>query len=216
MALKSKTYIRRAEREDLDTVVAWMEDPLFLRNLYGDPTRSPKQIRDHIVSVLGRSTGQSAPSCLYLIIADPDKGPIGLLSLQNISWRNRTCSVDLYIGYKELRNGLTTAVTFFRAMEYCFDELNLHRISAFIYAFNSPSWRIFEKIGAKRELILREHVAREGVMYDMFVYGLLRSEFDTFRAAHADSVASLSDSMRTAQRAGETFVEGDSAGDGEP
>ena len=214
MALKSRTFIRRAEREDLDKVVAWMEDPVFLRNLYGDPTRSPKQIRDHIVSVLGRSTGQSAPGCLYMIIADPDNGPIGLLSLQNISWRNRSCSVDLYIGHKDLRNGLTAGITFYRAMEYCFDELNFHRVAAFIYAFNSPSWRIFEKIGAKRELVLREHVSREGKMYDMYVYGLLRSEFEAFRTQHADSVGRLGESMRMIH--GDDLVQADipSAGDG--
>ena len=54
MALKSKTFLRRAERDDLDTIVAWMEDPDFLEFLYGDPTRSPKQIREQIVSMLDK------------------------------------------------------------------------------------------------------------------------------------------------------------------
>ena len=190
MAFKSKSYVRRAEREDLDTVVAWMEDPDFLRYLYGDPTRSPKQIRDHIVSMLGRSIGQSAPGALYLVIDSPDQGPIGLLSLQNISWRNRSCSIDLYIGNKKLRNGLITSVAFYRIMEYCFDELNLHRVTAYIYSFNTRSWRILEKIGAKRELLLREHVSRDGKLYDMYCYGLLRTEFEAFRAAHPGAVES--------------------------
>ena len=43
MALRSNIFIRRAEREDLDTVVEWMEDPDFQLFLYGDVTRSQRR-----------------------------------------------------------------------------------------------------------------------------------------------------------------------------
>jgi RimJ/RimL family protein N-acetyltransferase len=195
MAIKSKMFLRRAEREDLDMIVGWMEDPDFLQFLYGDPSRSPKQIREQIVSMLGRASGQSMPGGIYLVIDSPDHGPVGLLSLQRISWRNRSCNVDLYLGNKKLRNHLVAAVAFYRAMEYCFDELNLHRIGAFVYSFNEPSWRIVEKIGAKRELTLDEHVARDGKLYDVYGYGLLRSEFEAFREKHQRSTGTIMRSM---------------------
>ncbi len=195
MAIKSKTFLRRAEREDLDTIVGWMEDPDFLQFLYGDPSRSPKQIREQIVSMLGRASGQTMPGGIYLVIDSPEHGPVGLLSLQRISWRNRSCSVDLYLGNKKLRNHLVAAVASYRAMEYCFDELNLHRIGAFIYSFNEPSWRIMEKVGGKRELTLEEHVARDGKLYDVYGYGLLRTEFDAFRERHQRSTGTMMRSM---------------------
>ena len=195
MAIKSKIFLRRAEREDLDTIVGWMEDPDFLQFLYGDPSRSPKQIREQIVSMLGRASGQTMPGGIYLVIDSPEHGPVGLLSLQRISWRNRSCSVDLYLGNKKLRNHLVAAVASYRAKEYCFDELNLHRIGAFIYSFNEPSWRIMEKVGAKRELTLEEHVARDGKLYDAYGYGLLRAEFDAFREKHQRSTGTTMRSM---------------------
>jgi RimJ/RimL family protein N-acetyltransferase len=191
MALTSKTFLRRAERDDLDTVVGWMEEPDFLQFLYGDATRSPKQIREQVVTLLGRASGQTMPGAIYLIIDSTEYGPIGLLSLQNISWRNRSCNVDLYIAQKKLRNRLVAAITFYRAMEYCFDELNLHRVTAFIYSFNEASWRIIEKIGAVREMTLREHVSRDGKLYDVYCYGLLRSEFQAFREKHFASASRL-------------------------
>jgi RimJ/RimL family protein N-acetyltransferase len=201
MAVKSKTFIRRAEREDLDTVVAWMEDPDFLRFLYGDAARSPKQIREQIVSMLGRSSGQAMPGGIYLLIDSADYGPIGIFSLQNISWRNRSCSADLYIGQKQLRNRVIAGIAFYRTMAYCFDELNLHRVTAYIYSFNETSWRIIEKMGAVRELTLREHVARDGKLHDVYCYGLLRREFEAFREEHADSVGGLLTSMVEERRA---------------
>jgi RimJ/RimL family protein N-acetyltransferase len=181
MALKTNTFLRRAERDDLDTVVEWMEDPDFVQFLYGDLSRSPKQVREQIVGMLGRSLGNSMPAGVYLIIDSKEYGPIGLVSLQNISWRNRSSSVDVYIGRKDLRRSFVAAVAFYRAAEYCFDELNLHRISAYIYSFNSASWRLMERTGAKRELVLKDHVARDGQFYDMYCYGLLHHEFEALR-----------------------------------
>ena len=181
MSLKTRMYIRRAERDDLDTVVEWMDAPDFRRFLYGDPARSPRRIREQIVAMLGRTAGHTLPNAIYLVIESPGHGPIGLLSLQNISWRNRSCSIDLYIGEPKLRGGMAAAVAYCQAIAYCFDELNLHRISAFIYSFNTASWCILERAGAVRELTLREHITRDGKLYDMYCYGMLRAEYEALR-----------------------------------
>jgi RimJ/RimL family protein N-acetyltransferase len=186
MAWKSDLYLRRADRDDLDTVVEWVEDPDFHRFLYGDPARSPKQVREQIVGMLGRSQGQAVPAVIYLIIDSKEQGPVGLVALQSISWRNRSCSVDLYIGRKDLRAGVAASFSMFRALEYCFDELNLHRVSAYIYSFNSPSWRLMERTGAVREVVMAEHVARDGELHDLYGYGLLRDEFEKLREQMAD------------------------------
>lgn len=185
MAIKSDIFLRRAEREDLDAIVAWMEDPDFLHFLYGDPTRAPRQVRERIVQMLGRSAGAAMPEGVYLIADSPGDGALGLVALQNISWRNRSCSIDIYIGNKKLRGHMASTVAAFRALEYAFDELNLHRVSAFIYSFNTPSWRLMERSGAKRELVLRDHIVRDGQYHDMYCYGLLRDEFHEFVATNA-------------------------------
>ncbi len=188
MPVKTDIYIRRAEREDLDTVVDWMERPDFQHFLYGDPAHSPQRIREKIVTMLGRSPTQMLPTAVYLMIDSPSRGPVGLLSIHGLSWRNRSCNVDLYIGNEKLRNRHVAALAAFRAIEYCFDELNLHRVGAFIYAFNRSSWRLFEILGAKRELTLRDHVVRDGEWHDVYGYGLLRTEFDRFRRERASVI----------------------------
>ena len=77
MALKTTVFLRRADRDDLDTVVSWREDPAFLLFLYGDRTSSPKQVREQIVSMLGRNTGHAMPSGIHLIIDSEKHGPVG-------------------------------------------------------------------------------------------------------------------------------------------
>lgn len=178
MSFKTSVFLRRAEREDLDAIVGWMEDVDFMRFLYGDPARSPKRIREHIVTMLGRTAGNTMPAGVYLLVDSKEYGPVGLLSVQNISWRNRSCHVDTYIGLKKLRAGVVAGIAFYRALEYAFYELNMHRVNLFVYSFNTSSWRIIERTGAPRELTLKEHVLRDGKLYDMYCYGLLRCEFD--------------------------------------
>lgn len=180
MALRSSVFIRRADREDLQTIVSWMEDPAFQRFLYGDPTRSPKQIREQIVGMLGRTSSHSLPSAIYFLADSTKYGPVGLFSVVNISWRNRSCNIDSYI-CESRRNGMFGTVAFYRVLEYCFHILNMRRINIYIYGFNTRSWRLFELTGAKQELVLHQHVARDGELHDMYGYGLLRSEFDEFR-----------------------------------
>lgn len=177
MALKTSVYLRRAEREDLDTIVSWREDPAFLRFLYGDPTASPKALREQIVNMLGRSAGQTMPAGIYLMVDSERLGPVGLEAIVNIGWRNRSCNVDTYV-IEKVRHSFVSTVSFYRTMEYCFEELNMHRVNLFVYAFNPRSWRIIERMsGAKRELLLRNHVARDGQRYDMYGFGMLAPDW---------------------------------------
>lgn len=203
MALTTEMYLRRAEREDLDTIVEWMERPDFQHFLYGDSARSQRQIREQIVGMLGRSSGGAMPGGVYLVVDSKEHGPVGLISLQNISWRNRSASLDLYIAPPSLRKGLVTAIAIYRALEYCFHELNLHRVSAFIYSFNTASWRIFEKSGAVRECVLKEHVARDGKLHDVYGYGILRGEFEALREKYLRVAEGVSLGAMAAALAGE-------------
>ncbi|HOJ67389.1 MAG TPA: GNAT family protein, partial [Candidatus Hydrogenedentes bacterium] len=120
----------------------------------------------------------------YLVIDSPTLGPVGMISLQQISWRNRSCALDVYVDRRH-RDRWLTAAAVFRALEYCFDELNLHRVSAFIYAFNRASWRVFELAGARRELVFENHVPRDGKLEDAYGYGLLKEDFDRVRRERA-------------------------------
>lgn len=176
--MRSDIYLRRADREDLDQIVAWMEDEDFVHFLYGDASRSPQRIREHIVAMLGRTMGQTLPGGIYLLIDSIPYGAVGMLAITNISWRNRSCAIDTYIGNKKLRNGFVAGMAFFRTLEYCFHELNMHRINLFVYAFNERSWRIIERSGAKRELVIKDHILRDGKFHDFYGYGMLRAEFD--------------------------------------
>lgn len=199
MPIKITSFIRRAERDDLDTMVRWMQDPDFQHFLYGDPARSPRRIRASIINMLSRTSTNVMPGAIYLVIESPDRGPLGMVLLKGVSWRNRNCSIDLYMA-RDVRSSMEAGAGMVRAIDYCFEELNLHRISAMIYAFNRPSWRLIERCGAVRELTLEEHVLRDGEYHTMYGYGLLAHEWAAFKSKNKAAQAFSLEKMVAALR----------------
>jgi [ribosomal protein S5]-alanine N-acetyltransferase len=65
-------------------------------------------------------------------------------------------------------------------LKICFEDLQLNKIFAAAFTNNPGSWRIMEKIGLTYEGTLKQHVARDGVFYDLCYYGLLKEEYENF------------------------------------
>jgi len=100
---------------------------------------------------------------------------VGAVSL-SIDAANQTAELGYWIGVPYWGRGYATDAA--RAMVgYGFARLDLHRIHACHLAPNAASGRVMQKLGMTREGLLREHVIKWGVHYDVVLYGLLRSEF---------------------------------------
>ncbi len=61
-----------------------------------------------------------------------------------------------------------------KGIEVMFDELNLHRIQAFVLPDNEPSIRLLESHGFKREGIARSNLFLQGEWRDHAQYSLIR------------------------------------------
>jgi RimJ/RimL family protein N-acetyltransferase len=62
-------------------------------------------------------------------------------------------------------------------IRHCFDELEVHRITANCFLDNEASWRLMERVGMRRELhAVRDSLHRSGRWLDTVGYALLREE----------------------------------------
>lgn len=59
-------------------------------------------------------------------------------------------------------------------LKYGFDQMNLHRIEAYVGTSNIPSTRIVEKFGFQYEGHHKEDYLRNGIYEDSLAYGLLK------------------------------------------
>jgi RimJ/RimL family protein N-acetyltransferase len=62
-------------------------------------------------------------------------------------------------------------------MDYGFNSLGLHRIHADTGTDNVASWRMMERLGMRREVLLKGAVYEEGKWDDRYVYGILADEW---------------------------------------
>ena len=63
------------------------------------------------------------------------------------------------------------------ALQFAFQELNLHRVQLTVFSYNQRAIALYEKLGFQREGIFREHLERDGTRFDMYLYGILRPEW---------------------------------------
>jgi RimJ/RimL family protein N-acetyltransferase len=71
-------------------------------------------------------------------------------------------------------------------LEYGFERLGFHKIHAYHYTRNPASGRVLEKIGMRREGIMRGHIKKWDVFEDCASFGILRADWEalTGRAAN--------------------------------
>jgi RimJ/RimL family protein N-acetyltransferase len=121
------------------------------------------------------SLAVSAPT--HLVCETADGGPVGVVALTDVSWRNRSAFVGAYVAAPHRSDDLMKLV-YRRAIAYCFDELNLHRVGVYVETDDPIIPEVCERFGGRREAVLRGHVLREGQATDLYAYGILRSEYD--------------------------------------
>jgi RimJ/RimL family protein N-acetyltransferase len=106
---------------------------------------------------------------------------IGYLELDEIDWQHGVCWLGVGIGSRSHWGQGYGREAVRLALEFAFDELNLHRVQASVFAYNSRSRALFESLGFQCEGALREFLNRDGIRHDMLLYGQLRREWQALQ-----------------------------------
>lgn len=125
-----------------------------------------------------RSSGEGAEFAITLRDDGAIAGAIGL----SLSDGGRRAELGYWIGRPFWRRGFATEAA--RAMlRFGFETLGVERIFAYHFARNTPSRKVLENAGLQHEGVLRKHTSKWGEPQDLWVWGILRHEFDTSGAA---------------------------------
>src|SRR5262249_43562402 len=110
------------------------------------------------------------------IVLRRDDRVIGNTALHGIHSRNQHAGFGIMIGDKdEWGKGYGTDATKL-IVRSGFDTLNLHRIWLHVYEDNERAIRSYEKVGFRREGVLRDHAFRNGRYGNVITMGILREE----------------------------------------
>ena len=104
----------------------------------------------------------------------------GVIGYVSIDWDNRTTEVGYWLGEEYQGRGLVTAAC--RALvDHAFEELGLNRVSIACATENKKSCAIPERLGFRREGVVRQAEWLYDHFVDHVVYATLASEWQTRR-----------------------------------
>ena len=106
-----------------------------------------------------------------------DHVPCGAWNLQAINENDKRARWGFYVaGITYRGKGIGTAAGAI-ALTFAFEALDLHRIDSEVLLTNEASVRLHERLGFKRDGLLREHVRRDSRYLDVLVFSILRLEW---------------------------------------
>lgn len=101
----------------------------------------------------------------------------GVIGLHYINWTNKSTLIGYWLGEEFQGKGIMTNACK-TIVGYCFEELGLKRIEIRVATENFKSQAIPERLGFTKEGCLRSVAILYDKYIDLYVYGLLREEFD--------------------------------------
>jgi len=161
-------------KDDAATIARWDEDAGFLR-LQGTDVAAPRSA-ERITAELERISEES-DSVMFAIRPLQTDELIGTVGFYEIEWANGNAWLGIGIGDRRNWGKGYGADALRLILRHGFGEMNLHRISLTVIAYNTRAIALYERFGFRREGVFREFGCRDGRRYDLLLYGLLRSEW---------------------------------------
>lgn len=111
------------------------------------------------------------------VIETPEDGAVGIATLVDIDWKNRTATHGIKLANKPRKTKGIGTDAVMAIMRYAFEELGLHRLDGSWFEDNIPSKSLYMKCGWKEEGLRRSSVFKGGHWRDLMLVGVLDSDY---------------------------------------
>jgi RimJ/RimL family protein N-acetyltransferase len=170
-----KVRLTAVRDEDFGVVEKWYGDSGFMRHYDFMPAipKTGQQLKEII-----ESSSNAADQCVFAIKENVGDTIIGICGFESIVWNNGTARLYIGLGDSEHRGRGFASEALRLLVDFGFMELNFHCIHLSVIAYNSAAINLYEKVGFVREGIVREFVFRDSKRHDLYMYGMLRGEWE--------------------------------------
>lgn len=168
----SRVYLRPMEKDDLDCLKTWNNDP-EVRKLIGEVhPMSSAAVEDFYMRL------KDDPQRVWFVIVQKESDRIiGETGLLRIFYPWRTADLSIIIGDKFAWGKGYGREAVLLLLDYAFGALALHRIAIGVVGFNERALRFYEKIGFKREGVQRDGYFNNHTFSDFVMMSILEDEY---------------------------------------
>jgi RimJ/RimL family protein N-acetyltransferase len=182
-----RVLLSAIEPEDISAIVRWRNLPEVHRGFIEyEPLSTTQQEaflagiahggsrRLWLINARERLAGDSGSSPHR----NSDAVPVGTVGIMDLDWRNRRCEFGpIFIGQLEYRGRGIARDAEILVLDYCFNHLGLHKVIAHVTESNAEVIRLHEAAGFQRDILLRDHIFRNGRFEGLHLLSCLADEF---------------------------------------
>ena len=156
----------------------WAHDSEFMRMYEMDPARpmSAAMVKKQYEK-LEKEIEDEKNMYYFAIRAKGDDRLIGKAMIQWVEWSNGNADLHLGIGASDDRRKGYGSQALQMLIRFAFAELNLFRLTARVPEYNEAAMALLKKFGFVEEVCRRQALERDGRRWDLFVFGLLKDEW---------------------------------------
>jgi N-acetyltransferase len=174
--------LRYATAEDAPRLLELASDPAVTQWFSWGPYESLDQPEAYIA---GLEAKREAGELLDFLIVHPERGPIGVTGLSELSPRNRHATVGTWFGREHWGTGANRESKAMIAA-LAFRRLGFDRLTAWANTRNGRSQLALERAGFRREGVLRDWHRHGDTLHDVVVFGLTRQAWERSSLAAVD------------------------------
>ncbi|MGI1805631.1 GNAT family N-acetyltransferase [Exiguobacterium sp. TDN 0502] len=156
----------------------WLSDERVMRHLIKGPHKTLDETNVRVEEIT--SSYESKDFCYWGMEEKRSGTLIGVIDLFNFDETTEHCEVGYCIGHDWWNKGYGSEALA-AIVEYGFDKMQIHKISAAHNIDNPASGRIMQKVGMIQEGTVRAMIRNAAGEYkDCAIYGLLRETYESF------------------------------------
>jgi ribosomal-protein-alanine N-acetyltransferase len=170
----ARLTLRPLRQEDLDFVYRHFSNPEVNRYLYDKPpVASLVQAQEIIDSY---DLGENSSANRWVLGRNSDGQPLGTCGYHQWNRLHRRAEIGYDLDPAAWKQGyMSEALT--AALQFGFTAMALNRVAALVYPGNRSSVGLLKKLGFTMDGTLRGYYRNGGVVYDHWIYSLLKADW---------------------------------------
>ena len=164
--------LRELRKEDILKINKWRNDSELINHL-GAPFRYINLDVDYRWYDNYMQNQNTTIRCAIVEATDEDN-ILGLVSLTNINFINRSAEFHIMIGDKKNRGKGIGYFATIEILNHAFNNMNLNRIELGVLESNTRALKLYEKVGFNREGVKCQSIYKNGKFVDMIMMAILK------------------------------------------
>lgn len=165
--------LRKLSTNDYSTYHNWRNDIEVMKTTSPQLDIYTLEETEQFISVIASQANAKG----YMIEHKESGETVGIVSLINIDYKNRSAECILDIGARDMwGKGIGTSAMSL-ILGFAFYELNLHRVYLQVFSFNERAIKLYEKMGFTHDGKFREAIYRDGRWHDTVIMSILKKEY---------------------------------------